>query len=178
MAIDTNEIGGFISECTNVDYLRGLQFHIADRLSNLGAERMPSPVVEPRVSRAPFGEQPREPREAFEPLSSGDSRAPGAAFISSECAHLCKRKEAPATPASLPGDAHEEVPVPEQVIVAEAGVTVQASQELAKDQQASECENKAFTPTPSEEETVELEPLPQNRVGQATPNSKPAAPPQ
>ena len=162
MAIDTNEIGGFISECTNVDYLRGLQFHIADRLSNLGAERMPSPVVEPRVD--------------FEPLFFEDSTpgttagVPGAVFISSECAHLCKR-----TPAVAPGDT--QVPVPEPTIDAEAGVTVHASLELAKDQQASECENKAFTPTPSEEESVELEPLPQNRAGQATPNDKPAAPP-
>lgn len=36
MALDPNEIGGFIGACANVEYLRSLQGLLRDRLSALG----------------------------------------------------------------------------------------------------------------------------------------------
>lgn len=50
MPIDTNEIGGFINECTNINYLKNLQHVIATRLSNLGANTSPAPVVSPMIA--------------------------------------------------------------------------------------------------------------------------------
>jgi hypothetical protein len=45
MAVDPNEIGGWVRECTNVAYLRGLKGAIDERLTQLGAPvSVPPPV--------------------------------------------------------------------------------------------------------------------------------------
>jgi hypothetical protein len=54
MAIDTNEISGFVSHCSNASWLATHLKHVVDRLRELGWQRHTPPVVPPLEPKVPL----------------------------------------------------------------------------------------------------------------------------